>query len=195
MVLIVAFVAYYTRVNNSRRSEHTQINKDKFETLLEYVQTDKEQKEREQTIRNEEQTLKDIAKAEKREKLETFKRTKNELRDKLRAKFDAKDWQPIETVLNRIDKGNIGTYVLYNETKNKYYVGQAKESLKRIRDHFKIEQIAIDHRDGDIIKFKVLDPVDASELYSDYRIDHIEKAAIEAFDANTSGYNKTTGNL
>ena len=189
VLLLVIFVAYYTKTNNKKTDmTKTEVDKDKLEVLMEYVQTDKEAKA-------EQQSLKEAVKSEKREKMEVYKRTKEELRDKLRAKFDTKQWEPLEAILNKVDKGNIGTYVLYNETKNKYYVGQAKESFKRIREHFKIEQIAIDHRDGDVIKVKILNATDASELYTEYRIDHLEKTAIEVFDASKSGYNKTTGNI
>ena len=86
----------------------------------------------------------------------------------------------------------MGIYVLYNETKNKYYVGQAKQLYSRIKKHFDIEPIAMDYYHGDTIKVKILN---ASELSADYRIDHIEKTGIEIFDASTVGYNKTTGNL
>ena len=189
VALVVLFVVYYTKTNNAKMdTTKTEVDKDKLEVLMEYVQTDKAEKDQKQS-------MKDAVRDEKREKMEVYKRTKDELRDKLRAKFDTKTWEPLETILNKVDKGNIGTYVLYNETKNKYYVGQAKETFKRIREHFKIEQIALDHRDGDVIKVKILNATDASELYTEYRIDHLEKTAIEVFDASKSGYNKTTGNV
>jgi len=181
--LVALFVAYYTWVNNKYG-----MRDGKLDTLLEYVEADKKEKEAEQE-------LKDAVREQKREKLETFKRTKDELRERLRAKFDAVEWQPLHGFLDRVDKGHIGTYVLYNKSKNKYYVGQAKETYKRIRDHFKVEQIALDKMAGDEIVVKILSPTHAAELYNDYRIDHIEKSAIEVFDGNTTGYNRTTGNL
>jgi len=187
VVLAVAFAVYFTKTQNNRKSD-TEIDKEKLEVLLDYVQTDRVEREKEAELKN-------LARNEKREKLETYRRTKDTLRDRLRARFDQKEWRPIGTVLNNIDKGTVGTYVLYNATKNKYYVGQAKESFKRIREHFRVEQIALDHMAGDEIRVKILNATDAGELYTEYRMDHLEKTAIELFDANTNGYNKTSGNI
>ena len=41
--------------------------------------------------------------------------------------------------LNRIDKISIkrkGIYILHNKSKNKYYVGQAHDLIKRVKSHF-----------------------------------------------------------
>jgi hypothetical protein len=81
---------------------------------------------------------------------------------------------------------------LFNESKNKYYVGQAKALTARIKKHFEIEQIARDFWAGDKISVKI---ITAAELGEDYRLDHIEKLGIELYDAEKNGYNKTVGNL
>jgi hypothetical protein len=160
-------------------------DKKKIDALLQYVENQKQEAEERQRISN-------LKKAEQKEKLEKFKQTRDSLKDDLKSKFDTKDWTPLSKILKSADKGNIGIYVLYNETKNKYYVGQAKALVSRIKKHFEVEDIARDFLSGDIISVKVLT---AAELSDDYRLDHIEKVGIEIFDAEKSGYNKTTGNL
>jgi len=82
--------------------------------------------------------------------------------------------------------------VLFNASKNKYYVGQAKQIYKRIRDHFAVEDIARDFLQGDEIRAMFLT---ANELDADYRLDHIERLGIELFDAEAKGYNKKQGSV
>ena len=156
-----------------------------LQVLADYVQAQKEKIEQEQQ-------LKDLKKQEMRQKLETFRQTKDLLKDKLKSQLDAREWRPLFDILRSTDKGGVGIYVLYNATKDKYYVGQAKQLYKRVRDHFLVEDIAKDFLRGDIINVKFLT---ANELDSDYRIDHIEKTSIEIFASDKNGYNKTTGNL
>jgi hypothetical protein len=157
----------------------------KIDALLEYVENQKRAAEAKEQIKN-------LKKAEQKEKLEKFKQTRDSLKDDLMAKLDKKEWTPLSKILNSADKGGVGIYVLYNETKNKYYVGQAKALTARIKKHFEIEQIARDFLSGDKISVKVLT---AAELDSDFRLDHIEKLGIEIYNAETNGYNKTGGNL
>jgi hypothetical protein len=156
----------------------------KIDALLAYVENQKKEAEAKLHLNN-------LKKAEQKEKLEHFKQTRDELKDSLRAKFDARGWVPVDKILSSADKGSIGIYVLYNETKNKYYVGQAKAISARIRKHFEVEPIARDFLSGDRILVKTLA---AGEL-NDYRIDHIEKIGIELFAGDTDGYNKTAGNM
>jgi hypothetical protein len=162
-----------------------EVKKENLDTLTEFVRLQKERAE-------EEARVKELKKAENREKLENFKRTKDELQDRLRAQFSEKAWRPLASILNSADKGGVGIYVLFNASKNKYYVGQAKQIFKRVRDHFAVEDIARDYLCGDEIRVKFLT---ANEIGADYRLDHIERTGIEIFDADKGGYNRTTGNL
>ena len=86
-----------------------------------------------------------------------------------------------------------GVYILHNETKDKYYVGQAVRVFGRVNQHF------TGHGNGDVYadykykdEFKVrLVPLSKSGFDS---IDKAEKFFIQKFNANTKGYNKTAGN-
>jgi hypothetical protein len=160
-------------------------DREKIDALLQYVENQKRAAE-------EKERVKDLKKTEQKEKLEKFKQTRDSLKDNLRAKLEGKEWQPLSKILRSADKGGVGIYVLYNETRNRYYVGQAKALTARIKKHFEVEQIARDFLSGDKISVKVLT---AAELGDDYRLDHIEKLGIEIYDAEKHGYNKTGGNL
>jgi predicted GIY-YIG superfamily endonuclease len=184
---VAVFVALRWVYKNNGKKAKVEImpDKEKIDVLLKYVETQKEEAEAKQRIAN-------LKKAEQKEKLEKFKQTRESLRDELKNKFDMKEWIPLSKILKSADKGNVGVYVLYNSTKNKYYVGQAKALVTRIKKHFEVEDIARDFLSGDSISVKVLT---ATELGDDYRIDHIEKLGIEIYDAEKNGYNKTGGNL
>ncbi|MDR0383834.1 MAG: GIY-YIG nuclease family protein [Christensenellaceae bacterium] len=176
---------------NNQKKTFDQLNKkleeddrERIETLLKFVEIQKQEEE-------EKRRMLSLKKAEQKEKLEVFKRTKDELKERLKEQFDRKEWVPLEKILKGADKGGMGIYLLFNETKKKYYVGQAKAVYSRIKKHFDVEDIAADFMNGDKIAVKILN---AAEIDSDYRIDHIEKTGIELFSGK-DGYNKTNGNL
>ncbi len=181
IILVIAVVLLLRRKPDSI----IEVDEKNVGELADFVRAMKREQE-------EKQSMAAIRKTELKSKLEHFKQTKDELRDRLSAKFNMKGWTPLSNILNSTDKGTVGIYVLYNRSKNKYYVGQAKALISRIKKHFDVESIAKDFLQGDSIDVKVLT---ATELGNDYRMDHIEKMGIEIFDANNSGYNKTAGNL
>ena len=184
LVLLAAWAIAHA-VTKTKKPPPTEVDSGNIAALAEYVKADKEQKEKQQQ-------LKELQQADRKQKLETFKQTREQLKEKLRAQFDAKEWQPLDKILKSADKGGVGIYVLLNATKNKYYVGQAKQIYKRIRDHFQIEDIARDFLGGDEIRAAFLT---ANELGADYRMDHIERLGIEIFDADKGGYNKKQGSV
>jgi len=187
-LLVVVFVAYFVLKRKTPRSDTQttiEINKENIEALAEYVKAQKEQAE-------EKQRLDSLRRAEQKQKLEAFKQTKDVLKDRLKTQFDQKEWRPLSQILKSADKGVVGIYIIYNETKNKYYVGQAKQIIQRVKKHFQVEDMARDFLDGDRMNIKFLT---ANELGNDYRLDHVEKTGIEIFEADKNGYNKTTGNL
>lgn len=86
-----------------------------------------------------------------------------------------------------------GVYILYNRSRKKYYVGQAKRICKRVNDHFTGHgngDVYADYRRGDrfgiwLLKLKG----------SGFRtLNGMERNAIEAYHAYDNGYNKTRGN-
>ncbi|MDR1917782.1 MAG: GIY-YIG nuclease family protein [Christensenellaceae bacterium] len=191
-VAVAVFVGLwwiYKRGNTPTPTPQVEItpdpDKQKIDALLQYIENQKREAEERERIKN-------LKKSEQKEKLEKFKQTRDSLKDNLMAKLDQKEWTPLAKILRSADKGGVGIYILHNETKNKYYVGQAKALTARIKKHFEVEQIAQDFLSGDKISVKVLT---ATELGDDYRIDHLEKLGIEIYDADKNGYNKTAGNL
>jgi len=188
ILIIIAGIIYFihSKRQEAKPDKKAEVRQDSIETLAAYVKAQKDEAEAKQR-------LKDLDRAEKKYKLEVFKQTKDQLKDRLKTQIDGKEWKSLDSVLRSADKGVSGIYILYNRTKNKYYVGQAKELLKRVRDHFKVEDIALDYyMSGDTIEIKFLT---AAELGTDYRIDHIEKTGMEIFNSENDGYNKKAGNL
>lgn len=87
----------------------------------------------------------------------------------------------------------VGAYVIHNQTKNKYYVGQATRLLFRINQHFTGHgngDVYADYKYGDDFAIKIVKLSNSG--YSD--LDKLEKDLIEKYDAYNSGYNKTSGN-
>ena len=171
---------------NAEKERAAQLEKERaaqLEKLAEFARLQMEQKEREERE-------KELKRQEQKEKLNLFKQTRDQLQDRLKDKFATKDWKSLKSVLDNPDKGVVGIYVLHNKTRGRYYVGQAKQLNVRIRNHFEVEQIALDYLAGDEIEVKTLT---AAELGDDYRLDHVEKTGIEIFGADKTGYNRNKG--
>ena len=86
-----------------------------------------------------------------------------------------------------------GVYILFNSTKNMYYVGQGKEVLNRVNAHFTGKgngDVYADYKYGDkfIIKMISLEKSGYSTL------NELERNTIMTYNAFASGYNKTRGN-
>ena len=95
--------------------------------------------------------------------------------------------------LYALTKNFEGVYILYNETQNMYYVGQAKQVLNRINAHFTGKgngDVYADYKYGDefTIKAIALDNTNFSSL------NELERYMIEYYNAFSNGYNKTRGN-
>ena len=176
-VVVGVFFVYF----KSRKP--AQVERDDIDVLVDYVKAQKQ--EAEEVAR-----VKFLKKEEQRTKLETFKQTKDQLKEKLKSQIDGKQWQSLESILRSADKGGVGIYIIYNTTKDKYYVGQAKQLFARVRKHFDVPDLARDFLTGDKLQVKFLT---SNELDDNYRLDHVEKTGIEIFDADKSGYNRNTG--
>lgn len=87
-----------------------------------------------------------------------------------------------------------GVYIIWNKTKDRYYVGQSKNLERRIfKDHFKNGEVnniifAKDWFNGDIFYYKYFLCDTKDEL------DSLEKKYINKYFAFENGYNKTRGN-
>lgn len=87
-----------------------------------------------------------------------------------------------------------GVYVIWNKSKNLYYVGQSKDVYKRLfTQHFNNNNVkniifAKDWFDGDEFYYKVI------PLQTKDELDEKEKELIEKYDSFKHGYNATAGN-
>ena len=79
-----------------------------------------------------------------------------------------------------------GIYILHNKTKNKYYIGQAHNLIKRIKEHFhgksgtQKEEIYHDYKKNNYFTIKI--------IITD-QLNEIEKQIIWYFRANKNLYN------
>lgn len=96
--------------------------------------------------------------------------------------------------LKRSQTGDVvGIYIIYNHSKNKPYVGQAKKLFFRVNQHFTGHgngDIYADYKYGDVFSIKLI-PLSRSG-YDD--LDLLERTYIEYYNASSIGYNKTVGN-
>ena len=87
----------------------------------------------------------------------------------------------------------MGCYVIYNKTKNLYYVGQAKHVPNRVNAHFTGKgngDVYADYKYGDEFEIHLIDV-----MTTEYRrLDDLERDLIKAYGAYENGYNKTHGN-
>lgn len=88
---------------------------------------------------------------------------------------------------------SVGVYILYNESQEIYYVGQATRLIFRINQHFTGHgngDVYADYKYGDQFKIRAIRLVDSG--YSD--LDKLERDLIKKYKAYQLGYNKTKGN-
>ncbi len=92
-----------------------------------------------------------------------------------------------------LTKNFAGVYILFNSTKNMYYVGQAKEVLNRVNAHFTGKgngDVYADFKYGDNFTIKMI----ALEKSGFKTLNDLERNTIMTYDSFASGYNKTRGN-
>lgn len=86
-----------------------------------------------------------------------------------------------------------GVYILYNHTKNMYYVGQGKRVFQRVNNHFTGHgngDVYADYKYGDDFTIKMI----ALEHSGFNTLNELERNTIAAYNAYAKGYNKTRGN-
>lgn len=87
----------------------------------------------------------------------------------------------------------VGCYVIFNESKNMFYVGQAKRLFFRVNQHFTGHgngDVYADYKYGNYFRISII-PL-ANSGFND--LDLLERTLISQYDAYNSGYNKTGGN-
>lgn len=86
-----------------------------------------------------------------------------------------------------------GVYILFNKTKNMYYVGQAKHIFDRVNQHFTGKgngDVYADYKYGDEFTIKMINFENSG--YSS--LNELERHTIWVYNAYSKGYNKTRGN-
>lgn len=106
---------------------------------------------------------------------------------------------PLKNLSGLTQEKLIGCYIIRNTENNKCYVGQSKDVLKRMKQHFKGTTpnnviFAEDYfcstleNKEDLFEFKIIKCTTKDEL------DSTERALIEQYGALNTGYNRTSGN-
>ena len=98
-----------------------------------------------------------------------------------------------KTRYNALSENFAGVYVLYNQTKNMYYVGQGQRVLSRVNAHFTGKgngDVYADYKYGDLFTITLF----ALEESGFSSLNELEREAISAYGAYANGYNKTRGN-
>lgn len=99
----------------------------------------------------------------------------------------------LETAQARSGQDFTGCYILHNVTKDKYYVGQGKSVLQRVKQHLTGHgngDVYADYKFGDTFTVKTI-----SLAQSGYNsLNALERDLIASHNAYTKGYNRTRGN-
>ena len=106
---------------------------------------------------------------------------------------------PLKVIIGYEYKKIIGCYIIHNKEKDKYYVGQSKDIMKRIKQHFHgtvpnniifaEDYYSSESQDkSDLFEVKIIPLETKNEL------DRTEKELIEQYDSWNNGYNGTSGN-
>ncbi len=96
-----------------------------------------------------------------------------------------------ELLMKRMDFA--GVYILYNQTRNMYYVGQGKQVFHRVNQHFTGHgngDVYADYKYGDAFSIRMI-PLRRSGFHT---LNELERHTISQYDAFSRGYNKTRGN-
>ena len=86
-----------------------------------------------------------------------------------------------------------GIYIIYNKTRNMYYIGQSKNVFKRVNSHFTGKgngDVYADYKYGNQFTISMI----ALEGSGFSTLNALEKNAISTYNAYSKGYNKTKGN-
>jgi len=107
---------------------------------------------------------------------------------------------PLKTFMGLQYEKIVGCYVIHNTERDKYYVGQSKDVMKRLRTHFRGTVpnnmiFAEDYFSSQLKNKDDLFTVKVIRLQTKDELDATEKELIEYYDAYFHGYNGTSGNI
>lgn len=91
------------------------------------------------------------------------------------------------------DKDFEGIYIIFNHSKNMYYVGQSKRVLQRVNNHFTGKgngDVYADYKYGNQFTITMI----GLENSGFSTLNELERNAIATYSAYSKGYNKTRGN-
>lgn len=86
-----------------------------------------------------------------------------------------------------------GVYILYNNSKKMYYVGQGKRVFQRVNNHFTGHgngDVYSDYKCGDNFTIKMIRLKESGFK----TLNELERCTIRKYNAFSKGYNKTRGN-
>jgi hypothetical protein len=109
------------------------------------------------------------------------------------------EWLPLSSIAGLNYQKIIGVYLIHNRKNGRFYVGQSKDVMKRLKQHFdgttpKNQIFAEDYYSTDKAERESLFEVQILPLSTKDELDRTEKEYIESLGANETGYNKTSGN-
>ena len=110
-----------------------------------------------------------------------------------------KDFVMLKELCGMEYKKIIGCYVIHNREKDKCYVGQSKDVIKRIKQHFRGTipnniVFAEDYYSSSLSKKEDLFDIKIIPCETKDELDRTEKQLIQEYDSYKSGYNGTSGN-
>lgn len=92
-----------------------------------------------------------------------------------------------------LSRNYAGVYILFNQSKDMYYVGQGKQVFNRINAHFTGKgngDVYADYKYGDYFTIKTI----SLENSGFSTLNELERYTIMKYNAYYKGYNKTRGN-
>ncbi|MFA6755736.1 MAG: GIY-YIG nuclease family protein [Bacilli bacterium] len=106
---------------------------------------------------------------------------------------------PLKLLVGLPYKKIVGCYVIHNKENDKCYVGQSKDVIKRLNQHFhntkpKNIVFAEDYYNSSIDNRDNLFEIKIYPLSTKNELDDTERELIKKYDSMDNGYNSTTGN-
>lgn len=118
---------------------------------------------------------------------------------KLPTYVESSGFIPLKSFIGLEYEKIIGCYIIHNIEKDRYYVGQSKDIMRRIKQHFKGTMpnniiFAEDYYNSQNSDKSNIFEIRIIQLETKDELDKTEAQLIEEYDANVTGYNSTRGN-